>query len=72
MTMLPTTPEAAATALSTWRMLHGLSQQALANELGVAWNTVHRWEAGTRAIPPFLYLALREIERQLDDEEEAS
>lgn len=39
------------------RALH-LSQIGLAHELGVAANTVNRWEMGTRAIPPYLGLAL--------------
>ena len=69
MTMLPTTTPATARAdLRTWRLLHGLSQRALAAELGVTMLTVQRWEAGTRSVPAFLYLALRELERQLTDE----
>jgi DNA-binding transcriptional regulator YiaG len=35
-----------------------LSQIELARALGVAANTVNRWEAGTRAIPAYLWLAL--------------
>ena len=35
-----------------------LSQAELARTLGVAANTVNRWEAGTRSIPTYLRLAL--------------
>jgi DNA-binding transcriptional regulator YiaG len=35
-----------------------LSQVELARTLGVAANTVNRWEAGSRTIPPYLGLAL--------------
>ena len=58
-----------AAQLREWREAHGLTQEKLARILGVTMNTVWRWEAeGTpnvRAVPPFLGLALREIERQL-------
>jgi len=39
-----------------------LSQVDLARALGVAANTVNRWEAGSRSIPPYLSLALTGIE----------
>ena len=39
-----------------------LSQVDLARQLGVAANTVNRWEAGTRGIPTYLWLALEGIE----------
>lgn len=38
-----------------------LSQIDLARRLGVAANTVNRWEAGTRSIPTYLQLTLRGI-----------
>jgi DNA-binding transcriptional regulator YiaG len=41
-----------------------LSQVELARTLGVAANTVNRWEAGTRTIPPYLGLALDGIEHR--------
>jgi transcriptional regulator with XRE-family HTH domain len=65
MTMLPTTPAETRAELRRWRMLQGLSQAKLAGYLGVTWLTVQRWEGGTRAMPAFLWLALRELERQL-------
>ena len=40
--------------LLTMRQDAGLSQQALANLLGVHVVTVSRWERGVRAIPPYL------------------
>jgi DNA-binding transcriptional regulator YiaG len=41
-----------------------LSQIELARQLGVAANTVNRWEAGTRKIPPYLWLALEGLQHQ--------
>lgn len=41
-----------------------LSQIELARQLGVAANTVNRWEAGTRKIPPYLWLALEGLHHQ--------
>jgi DNA-binding transcriptional regulator YiaG len=40
------------------------SQGELARQLGVHINTVNAWERGTRAIPPFLPLALETLARQ--------
>ena len=57
--------EATREDLRRWRLEHSLSQQQLADYLGVNWSTVQRWEAGTQGPPAFLYLALRELERQL-------
>jgi transcriptional regulator with XRE-family HTH domain len=68
MTMLPTTPAEMRADLREWRLRHGLSQRALGEELGVTRLTVARWELGTRAMPAFLYLTLRELERQLEAE----
>ena len=41
----------------------GMTQEQLAGELGVAANTVARWERGERSIPPHLSLALKSIEQ---------
>jgi DNA-binding transcriptional regulator YiaG len=41
-----------------------LSQVDLARTLGVAANTVNRWEAGSRTIPPYLSLALDGIQHR--------
>jgi transcriptional regulator with XRE-family HTH domain len=40
----------------------GLTQEGLAQRLGVIRLTVARWETGTRAIPSFLPLALEALE----------
>ena len=40
----------------------GLTQQALGDILGVAQNSVARWEREEMAIPTFLHLALKWIE----------
>lgn len=42
-----------------------LTQQELADKLGVDRVTIARWETGTRAIPVFLHLALETVERKL-------
>jgi transcriptional regulator with XRE-family HTH domain len=48
----------------------GMSQEALAKELGVWANTVARWERGERAMSHVAYLALLKIrdDRELEDE----
>lgn len=48
--------------LVKWRKKNGYSQIKLAKVLGVITQTVFRWEKGKRAIPPFLYLALKYLE----------
>jgi len=42
----------------------GLTQQRLADRLEVSRNTIARWEREERAIPGFLDLALKTIERE--------
>lgn len=50
--------------LKDTRLSLGLSQAQLADALGVAANTVSRWEQGTLTIqhPKILWLALRQLE----------
>ena len=48
--------------LKAWRKKHKYSQNGLAKLLGVAGQTVYRWESGAREITSFLHLALRCIE----------
>jgi DNA-binding transcriptional regulator YiaG len=42
----------------------GMTQEQLAKTLGIASNTVARWERNERSIPPYLYLALQTVERE--------
>lgn len=65
MTMLPSAPESDRYELRQWRQRHGLSMRALGEYLGVTWLAIQRWETGMYNIPPYLHLALREVERQL-------
>jgi excisionase family DNA binding protein len=51
--------------LKQFRERIGLNQGELSKALGVANNTVSRWELGQRSIPEFLPLALETIERRL-------
>ncbi len=53
--------------LIKWRTEHGYTQEGIAHILGVAGNTIYRWEAGIREIPPFLHLALECIEKKGDE-----
>jgi DNA-binding transcriptional regulator YiaG len=50
--------------LKQYRERIGLTQGELSKALGVANNTVSRWELGQRSIPEFLPLALETIERR--------
>jgi predicted transcriptional regulator len=49
--------------LKKWRVEHKVSQQELADFLGVYQESVARWEIGTRKIPSFLHLALLGLEK---------
>jgi DNA-binding transcriptional regulator YiaG len=51
--------------IRTWRKAHGLTQARLAALLGVPWLSVQRWEAGTHRVPPYLHLALKQLEQEL-------
>ena len=51
--------------LRAWRDHWQLSQADLARTLGIHINTVHRWERETVPIPPYLELALAELNRRL-------
>lgn len=50
--------------LIKWRKAQGYTQQKIADILGVAKNTVYRWEAGLREIPSFLHLTLKCVEKK--------
>jgi transcriptional regulator with XRE-family HTH domain len=48
--------------LRNWRKKRRLTQIQLAEQLGVYRGTIIRWEAGQQAIPPFLELALKQLD----------
>jgi len=51
--------------IRAWRTARGLSQAKLAKLLGVQWLAVQRWEAGVHKVPPYLHLALRQLDQDL-------
>lgn len=51
--------------LKAWRERLSLSQAKLAEALSISKRTYEAWEQGRFAIPAFLELALRELERRL-------
>jgi DNA-binding transcriptional regulator YiaG len=58
-------PPMTAQDVRLWRIRQGLTQQELANLLGVQVLAVARWEAGTRRPPAYLRLALERIVQKL-------
>jgi transcriptional regulator with XRE-family HTH domain len=50
--------------LKKWRKENGYSQSQLAKVLGVAVQTVSRWENAAREIPSFLHLTLKCIPKK--------
>jgi transcriptional regulator with XRE-family HTH domain len=58
----PLTPE----QLKSWRQARELSQNELADLLGVEVGTISRWERGQRVSPAFLPLALKTISDELN------
>lgn len=48
--------------LRAWRRSHGLTLKQLAGVLGIGWVTLQRWETGGQSVPPYLHLALRQLE----------
>ena len=50
--------------LVNWRKKNCYSQIKLGKELGVSTITVYRWEKGMRAVPSFLHLALKYLEKK--------
>ncbi len=61
--MLPRTNPMTPGDLKTLRAALGLSQQALAEQLGVTRNTVTRWEMGMHPIPTLAANLLATIRR---------
>jgi DNA-binding transcriptional regulator YiaG len=49
-------------ALRRRRERLGLTQAALAEAMGVTWNTIARWETGQRRIPKIATILLRYLE----------
>jgi DNA-binding transcriptional regulator YiaG len=55
-----------AAEFENWRIDHKLSRPELARLLGVDVSAVNRWGNGKRKIPPYLPLALKELEHLSD------
>ena len=53
--------------LKVWRKKHGLTQNQLANLLGVSYGAISGWEIGRRKIPTFLFFSLKYLENNLLD-----
>jgi DNA-binding XRE family transcriptional regulator len=51
--------------IKSWRQSWGLTQDKMARLLGVHRVTIAKWEAGDRGIPPFMHLALKQIEQEI-------
>jgi transcriptional regulator with XRE-family HTH domain len=58
--------------LKKWRRENGYSQSQLAGILGVAVQTVSRWENAARDIPSFLPLALKCIPKRGGEQAETA
>jgi transcriptional regulator with XRE-family HTH domain len=52
--------------LRKWREDRGLARRELAEALGVHLMAVAFWEWGKRRIPPFLHLALKALDMELE------
>lgn len=61
-----TVPAMTAGEVGQRRAALGISQQELADRLGIDRKTLSRWECGRRVPVPFLRLALIAIERGID------
>ena len=51
--------------LKAWRKKNRITQQELAEMLKTTNVSIARWETGVHPVPPFLELALLELERRL-------
>lgn len=51
---------------AAWRKGVGLTQQELADKLGVNLSAIKKWEGGARKLPPFMGYAMAAIEADLE------
>lgn len=58
------------TELLKWRTKHTLTRKELATSLSTTVTTVYRWETALRKIPPFLPLALKWLELEIEGGEQ--
>jgi DNA-binding transcriptional regulator YiaG len=63
--LLPPPPRLSKSELKEWRESRNLTQAELSEFLKVNLNTISRWEVGMRKIPPYLGLALCDVDFDL-------
>jgi DNA-binding XRE family transcriptional regulator len=50
--------------IAHWRVLNNMTQERLAQKLGISPSTVIAWECGSHKPPPYIWLALEALEHR--------